>query len=243
MIVNYKVNGWEIITQRTHGLLALQLALKWRIEERGDRWPELLVAIADHDDAHVELQRNDLLTQQGGPLDFKMRDFKLEHGLRTMEFAISKSRYIALICSMHMEFIAGDSASQVAAVQQFLKSQRSLRTVWRRQLNIKEAEAQKDYRLLEWCDAFSLLICQRENQPEERWVEISHGPNGGSYKMSQPEDNALTVVPWPFEDDQFEVKFERRELQQLKFSSCNQFKKAFLEAPVKEKIWQIKKTS
>jgi hypothetical protein len=30
MIVNYKVNGWEIVTQRTHALLAMQLALQWK---------------------------------------------------------------------------------------------------------------------------------------------------------------------------------------------------------------------
>ena len=71
MIVNYKANGWEVITQRSHALLALQLALHWQAAEQGQRWPELLVAIADHDDAQIELQRNDLLTPQGGPLDLQ----------------------------------------------------------------------------------------------------------------------------------------------------------------------------
>src|ERR1700712_4618830 len=105
MIVNYKANGWEIITQRAHGLLAFQLAMHWPAKRHCNRWAELLVAIADHDDAHTELQREDLLTAHGGPLDFKMKGFDIEHGLRTMEFALSKSRYIALLCSLHLDFI------------------------------------------------------------------------------------------------------------------------------------------
>jgi hypothetical protein len=241
MIVNYRANGWEIITQRTHALLALQLALHWKNSGRSSRWPELLVAIADHDDAQIELQRDDLLTEQGGPLDFKMRDFKLEHGQRTMEFAISKSRYIALLCSMHLEFIAGEPGKHAAPVHRFLTTQKALRSSWRRQLKIGEAVAQQDYRLLEWCDALSLLICQRDNQPEERHVEISQGPDGQTYHLAQPAPGVLSVTPWPFEEEKFEVRFERRELQQLKFRSCEQFKKVFLKASVQEKSWQIKR--
>ncbi len=243
MIVNYKINGWEVITQRTHGLLAMQLGSHWRKEERGDRWPELLIAIADHDDAHIELERDDLLTVQGGPLDFKMKSFKLEHGLRTMAFALSKSRYIALLCSMHLAFLAAQTEPEILSVAKFLAAQENMRSIWRHQLKINETDAKADYRLLEWCDAFSLLICQRENQPEERWVEISNGPNGNTYSMSQPAPGVLTVEPWPFDVVAFEVRFERRELQQLKFRSCEQFKKVFLKAPVKEKIWLIKKSS
>jgi hypothetical protein len=241
LIVNYKENGWEVITQRAHGLLAAQLALQWQKADRPKRWAELLVAIADHDDAQVELQRGDLLTPQGGPLDFKMKHFELEHGLRTIESALSKSRYIALLCSMHLDFIAGKKTDQSASVQQFLKTQKILRTFWRRQLGIKEAEAVFDYGLLEWCDALSLLICQHENQPAERAVEISSGPDNKRYQLIQPASGSLTVRPWPFEAEQFEVRFEKKTLQQLKFRSCDQFKKVFLKAAVKEKCWLIKK--
>lgn len=83
MIVNYKPNGWEIITQRSHGLLALQLALHWPSAGR-KRWAELLAAIAEHDDAQTELERDDLLTAQGGPMDFSMKKFSLEHAQRTI---------------------------------------------------------------------------------------------------------------------------------------------------------------
>ncbi|MDB4999689.1 MAG: hypothetical protein JWR76_766, partial [Mucilaginibacter sp.] len=61
MIVNYTEQGWEIITQRAHGLLAAQVAMQWRKKDRPNRWVETVIAIADHDDAQTELQANDLL--------------------------------------------------------------------------------------------------------------------------------------------------------------------------------------
>ena len=243
MIVNYRAEGWEIVTQRTHALLALQLALRWEKADRHKRWPELLVAIADHDDAQIELERSDLLSSLGGPLDFKMREFKLEHGERTIEFALSKSRYVALMCSIHLEFIAGNSKLQSLQVRKFLADQRVQRATWRKQLHLSAKEVKADYRLLEWCDALSLLICQRENQPEEREVEISQGPDDIPYYLSQPEPGILCVEPWPFSVNEFEVRMDRRELHDLKFAGCDEFKKAFMSAFIQEKIWKIKKSS
>ncbi|MBL4675037.1 MAG: DUF3891 family protein, partial [Mucilaginibacter sp.] len=175
MIVNYQKNGWEVITQRAHGLLAAQLAANWRTKDRPARWIEFLVAVADHDDAQTELQRDDLLTPQGGPLDYKMRAFDLDHARRTLEFAGSKSRYIALLCSLHLHFIAGERSGQNEAVRHYLDVQKKQRTIWRRHLQMSEEVSERDYRLLEWCDALSLLICQHDDQPALRAVEISEG--------------------------------------------------------------------
>jgi hypothetical protein len=57
MIVNYTEAGWEVITQRAHGLLAAQIAGQWKHIVRTGRWTETLLAIAEHDDAQVELAR------------------------------------------------------------------------------------------------------------------------------------------------------------------------------------------
>ena len=55
MIANYTENGWQVVTQRAHGILAAQFAYHWKKSERPDRWVETLLAIAEHDDAEVEL--------------------------------------------------------------------------------------------------------------------------------------------------------------------------------------------
>eukprot|EP01037_Dinobryon_pediforme_P013148 gene13148-13250_t len=118
-----------------------------------ERWIETLLAIAEHDDAQVELERVDLLTPQGGPVDFKMKVFDERHCIQTLDFAWPKSRNIALLCSMHLEFIYGAACAENAKAAKFIKEQKLLQKHWRKELNLTTAEAPRDYRLLEWCDA------------------------------------------------------------------------------------------
>ncbi|AYL95212.1 DUF3891 family protein [Mucilaginibacter celer] len=240
MIVNYTKNGWEVITQRAHGMLAAQLASHWHHSVRTERWLETLLAIAEHDDARVEPGDDELLTHQGGPADFKMKTYNQGHCQRTFEASISKSRYVALLCSMHLDFVYGSLCKNNAEDQSFMKAQEALRRGWRKELHITIKQAEKDYRLMEWCDALSLLICQRENQPEGRAVEISKGPDNGNYLLTQDEPGILKITPWPFEEKEFKVAFETRLINQLTFKNNDEFRKAFYAAGVIEKSWIIK---
>lgn len=236
MIVNYREKGWEVVTQRAHGLLAAQIALHWRHKDRGVRWLELLLAIAEHDDANVELEKDDLLTCTGGPLDFKMVRFDAVHCQRTMSFALSKSRYIALICSMHLTFVYKQFQDDDPQAAAFIKEQRVLQKMWKKALNISAGEIKRDYQLLEWCDALSLLLCQHDEQPEARMVEVSAGPDGRNYLLKKCDDGNLTVLPWPFEASHFELRFERRLIPQLTFEDTADFRKSFHQAEVSEVI-------
>jgi hypothetical protein len=241
MIVNYTEEGWEIITQRAHGLLAAKIAMQWQHSVRTERWMETLIAIAEHDDAQVELERDNLLTPQGGPVNFKMNVFEEHHCTQTMDFALSKSRYIALLCSMHLEFVYGAACAENPNATHFMREQRLLQKHWRKELKLTIAEAERDYRLLEWCDALSLLLCQHENQPEGRAIEISNGPDEKEYRLMQAGPETLTIVPWPFETNQFELYFETRLIPQLAFKDAAEFRAAFRSAPVTEKRWLFKK--
>lgn len=241
MIVTYTDKGWEIITQRTHGLLAAQIASNWRVKDRSRRWLETMLAIAEHDDAQIELERDDLLTELGGPFNFDMRRFDLDHCKRTYEFSISKSRYIAILNLMHLQFVYGKEVkNDLSALKLMTSVSRDIRQ-FRGELGITASEAQKDYDLLEWCDALSLLICQHYIQPESRAVEISKGPDHKPYKLIHIEANRLSVDPWPFETDSFEVYVESRTIPQLRFKNSEDFKKQFINADVSEKIWNLEK--
>ena len=110
------------------------------------------------------------------------------------------------------------------------------------QLDIDRKEAERIYYLLEWCDAFSLLLCQQQLQPEKRGVEISTGPDGKVYQLFEVGEGKLTVEPWPFEADKFTLSFESREIKQLKFDSSAEFRKVFIEAAVIDNTWEIIKT-
>ncbi|MDB5140451.1 MAG: hypothetical protein JWR12_2367 [Mucilaginibacter sp.] len=237
MIVNYSEEGWEIITQRAHGLLSAQIAMQWRKKDRPERWTETVLAIADHDDAQIELEANDLLTPLGGPVNYKMRLFEAGHCRRLQNFSLSKSRHIGLLCSMHMVFLHQKEAQTNPEAKHFLNEQIKLQQIWRKELNISEMEASRIYALLEWCDALSLLLCQHEVQPENRIIEISQGPDKKQYKLMQNKNGSLTVKPWPFENASFTLNVEYRIINQLQFKDCDQFKAAFLKVEVNEKVW------
>ena len=241
MIVNYKEAGWQVITQRAHGIVAAQIAAHWRLKDRPERWTETLLAIAEHDDAENELDRENLLTPTGGPLNFDMKNFELEHCQKLSSLTIAKSRFIALLTSMHMVFLYQKDEKTDAEAKVFLNEQRKLQAEWRKELGLSAAEADRVYNLLEWCDALSLLICKGEMPPEKRRLEISTGPDGKLYHLSQVGETVLTVQPWPFETKSFEVCFETRLLSRLQFSSSDELREDFQKTPVKEVRWTLKK--
>lgn len=241
MIVTYKEDGWQVVTQRSHGILAAQLAAQWRIKDRPERWTETLLAIAEHDDAEVELDGENLLTPTGGPLNFDMKVFELAHCEKLSMLTQTKNRYIALLTSLHMEFLYRKDAANDAKAKKFLKEQAKLREKWRKALHFTEAETLRIYDLVEWCDACSLLLCQCRPQPESRKLEISTGPDKKIYHLMQTGDESLTIEPWPFEAKNFIISLEYRIIKQLQFASSADFRKAFLKAPVEEQLWTVKR--
>lgn len=239
MIVTYKENGWQIVTQRSHGILAAQLAAHWQVKDRPKRWIETLLAIAEHDDAEAELDGENLVTVTGGPLNFDMKVFDLQHCEKLSMFTQTKNRYIALLTSLHMEFLYRKDAIHDFKAKKFLKEQATLRKKWRKDLQLTETETLRIYDLMEWCDACSLLLCQCKLQPESRKLEISMGPDKKIYHLIQTSDDSITIEPWPFETKNFLISFEYRISKKLQFESSADFRKIYLQTKVEEQVWKV----
>lgn len=227
MIVNYCNNGWEIITQRAHGLLAGQICARWKISGQTSRWIETLVATTEHDDVFNEFTRGPLLADSGGPLDFKMTVFDESACYEMMENALSKSQFIALLFAKHIAFTHGKEN----AAKPYLAILKKQEGQWVKGAKSSEGEVSRAYELLQFCDAFSLLICQNQIPPEQRQLEISQGPGGTSFRFFQTEQR-LVVEPWPFEADRFELSYERRGLREISFKNDKAFREALRNAEV-----------
>ena len=239
MIVTYKEEGWQIVTQRAHGIVAAGLAMAWRRKDRPRRWTETVLAIAEHDDAEVELDGKNVLTPTGGPINFDMTTFDGAHCQKLSMLTQTKSRLIALLTSLHMVFLYGKEAAENKEASAFLETQKRLQEGWAKELGMEKGEYLRLYDLLEWCDACSLLICQEKLQPEKRKMEISVGPDKKMYHLVQVDDTTLTVEPWPFEEKTFTISFEWRLVKQLQFSSSAQFREAFQQAEIQETTWTV----
>jgi len=232
MIVNYTENGWQIITQRSHGLLAGQLCGNWNIKEQPDRWIETLIAAAEHDDVYNEFEQSDLLNGKGGPLNYTMTTFSKPDCERLMNMAVTKSAYIAVLTSRHIQFVHGKEP----AAKSYCEALKKREKLWMETVGISSVEVDSAYQLLEFCDALSLLICQALIQPSQRKTEVSQGPDGTTYQVYSPKDNHLVLTPWPFEKHSFTVNYESRLLEQLSFKSIKELREALHKATVSSHV-------
>ena len=228
MIVTSHQKGWKIINHRSHGLLAAMLAYQYDIDLPNDVVLPTLIAIAEHDDGVKETTQNKNLTAAGAPRHFQVSDDSkksdLTQPLNVMEIASSKSQLNALLTSLHIKFLySGHEEGKDKELDAFLKDQEKLRKGVLKNLNIDKKYADRLYRFVEWCDAFSLLICMDKIQPEGRKIEISQSPDGDMNQAFYKPNHEITVEPWVFKSDNFKVFYEYKILEQLKFNSIEEF--------------------
>lgn len=246
MIVTNKDFGWEVIHQQAHGLLALHLGINWHVEKRPVNWIETLVALTEHDDGQDTWEDRHHLTQAGAPMDFNIQSYSVAQARRMIEIALEKSRWNALMVSMHASFLYEPVRHHPVGHQQkkmteFLDQQQKNQRDWLRMLKMKRQQAEYAYDFIQWCDAFSLILCQDLVPPDGRRLEISPGPDKIPYYVFQRPDGVLRVDPWPYEIDSFTVNVEAFEVRQLSFESDRALYDAIQKADVIQKQWTVER--
>ena len=98
-------------------------------------------------------------------------------------------------------------------------------------MKITKADVDQAYAFMQWCDRFSLILCQQELPDDERALEISKSHDGQRYDVIQYSNNLLTVTPWCFEADRFTVNVEASTLTQVKFEDNLSLTNALKQAP------------
>ena len=246
MIVIAHQKGWKIINQRSHGLLAAMLAYQYDIDLPNDIIVPAIIAIAEHDDGVEETTQERNLTEVGAPRHFMVDDGSnktdLTQKVSVMEISSSKSQLNALLTSLHMKFLySGSDTESDKELDVFLKDQEKLRKDILKNLDIDKKYAERLYRFVEWCDAFSLLICMDKIQPEGRKMEVSECPDGNMNQTYYKPNKDITVEPWVFKNDSFKVFYEYKILEQLKFDSVEEFNKVCKNTPVQREEFTFSK--
>ncbi len=246
MIVNATQNGWEVIYHRAHALLAAQLGGQWRRKDAPPRLYETLAAISHHDDLEKEWEE-DNLTEAGAPKDFMLSSkADVRAGIQKLadlaKNALYRGRWVALLISMHISRLNEPSRGQFPELDKLLDEQLENQQRLRKGLGIKKEEVDAAYAFMQWCDRLSLILCQQELPDDERFLEISKGPEGQRYDIMQRSDNLVVVKPWPFQDDKFTVNVEACDLSQVKFDSNTELTQALQEAPIKVLEWTFVKS-
>jgi Protein of unknown function (DUF3891) len=242
VIVNATTNGWEIIYHRAHALLAAQLAGQWRRKNAPARLYETLAAISHHDDLEKEWEEH-IVTEAGAPMDFMLNPvIDIEKMANLVKNARYRGRWVALLISKHMSRLLERSRGKMTELDKFLDEQLENQKLWTQELEIEKTDVEAAYAFMQWCDRLSLILCQQELPADERWLEISKGPDDERYDIMQRPDSLVTVKPWPFEDEKFTVNIEACDITQLKFKSSSELSQALQEAPIKILEWTFVKS-
>jgi hypothetical protein len=241
VIVNQYEQGWEIIYHRAHALLAAQIAGHWRRQNSPPRLYETVTAISHHDDLEKEWEDKNL-TPAGAPLDFTLdKDTNLPKLRKHTIDACYRGRWVAMLISMHMSFLNEGKRGESPEIDSFLDEQIERQKQFRQGLQISQQEADEAYAFMQWCDRLSLILCQQQLPVGERALEISKGPDGKRYDVTQLPDERVSVTPWPFEENEFTVNVEVSHLNQLQFESSAALTIALQTAPIKTLEWTFAK--
>jgi Protein of unknown function (DUF3891) len=237
VIVNATPNGWEVIYHRAHALLAAQIAGQWERKNAPPRLYETLATISHHDDLEKEWEENNL-TEAGAPMDFMMNpEIEVDKLATLINNARYRGRWVTLLTSKHICRINESRRGTLPELDKFLDEQIQKQEHWRKELGIEEEDADAAYAFMQWCDRLSLILCQQELPADERFLEISTGPDGQRYDIMQRSDRLVTVKPWPFEDEKFTVNVEACDLSQVKFETPSELVQALQDAPIKVLEW------
>lgn len=240
MIVNPTPDGWQIIYQQAHALLAAQLMYQWPPFLAPDRWVGLLAALTQHDDEQARWRGHYGLTPAGAPADFAMQPFSLEQATGVLHAARFQGRWRSLLTSLHLSTLHESQRGHSSATDQFLDEQQARQKQWRRELKATKKEARQAYTLLHWCDRLSLILCRQELPEMGRALEIWAGPDGRRYDVLRPApDGPVQVQPWPFREARFGVSVEAARLRQLRFQDDAELSAALHQAPIETLTWEL----
>ncbi len=246
MIVTMTDDGWEVIHQPAHALLASKLAQQWKQSERSPFWTELLVAIAQHDNQQRGLGGDIYLTSTGAPKGFTVSKGEgdvdsLEQPREVIHQARYQSQYVSLLTAMHVSTLYKPKRTSSKLLDKFLAELELQQKQWRNSLGISVKQAKADYALLLWCDRCSLILCQDEIPAGGRRLEVERGPKGTRHFLWQGDDKTLGVAAWPFEAKEFSVNVEVQQLKQLRFESERALRQALRDAEITIRTWTFRK--
>ncbi len=245
MIVTSIETGWEVVFQRSHGLLAGQIAGRFRPEFQPDLWIETLEAILSHDDNKQPFTGRHYVTDLGAPRDFTLVEMsspdRVAEARRRITENHRKHRWCGLLMSRHVEFLYSGEEGVTDEMRDLLADESDRRRKVLRQMGVKKQDFEDAYQLLRWCDRCSLILARNRIPGMGRRIEVTHGLHGELYELWRRDDESIAVEPWPFQDDEFVVEIELRQATRLAFEDDADLIDHLEQADIEKREWLFRK--
>ncbi len=244
MIVNQTDTGWDIIFQPAHALLSTQLAGRWKQDPNPPRWWDTLVAVAQHDNGWQEWEQEPKLTEAGQPMNFI--NMPPPDAIAQWERGIARgrhqSRWVGLLISCHATSLYSGREGEVKVLDEFLERQKAQQKKWQTELGVSDDEVAVAYRWIRFFDWLSLVLCWQRLPTNGSPIELGIGPDGVKYEARAAANQQVTISPYPFTDDTFDVNVEVRTVHQRSYTDPDVFKAALWEGPSTVRTWTITHT-
>jgi hypothetical protein len=221
--------GWEILTQRNHALLAAELLAPWPPERRPQPWFQLLNACAQHDHGWLESELDCLVDETGRPIDFLHMTIEASLGVsrRSLQHAEAQSRWCAILVARHLEYLF--SAKDDPATLACAAETRSRRQAYMEELGVSRQHVEEMYELLCWADSLSLVLCC---QDLEFTRMLSLQAQGRDFTVHQLGRDRWSLSPWPYPEARLRLQYEVRVLPQSRFADAKALRQALRQASV-----------
>ncbi len=245
MICNRREDGWELVYQNAHGVVAMELLRHWRAPDRPGgspgRWGEVLYAAAQHDNGWQEWEPGDHLTALGTPRHFEeTTDADI---VRQSEMALGRVRHASLFAGLLLieHFRTLYAASEDADTQAMLRRQTAEAAKYRRVLDVSAQDVKAHYEYLRFADTLSLTLCLRRlDLMADRRIEIET-VGGVRYFAFRRADESICVEPWPYDVASFDVSAEAYHLPALTFESNDALAAAVADARIVPRVWTVRR--
>jgi len=243
MIVNQNIEGWEIFSHSSHGLLAGKIAHEINDSYKNENWVATLAAIIEHDDRQLNFDEKEYLTKIGTPKDFLLENRNVHEIVKRSRRLLAQSReksiWIAMLIAHHLQFIYKEMAIDKKTISKFLKELQQIEAGYMKDLDLTEKKLDAIYQIMVFADRCSLILCQDEIPMKNRQLEINTSIDGQTFWIKRKENGDLQIKPWIFEKESFTVNAEYKLVTQSSFISNNEFEKLLDKSALKIRTWKL----
>lgn len=249
IIVDQPNETWRIVHQPDHARVSGELAQRWRRPNLLPQaiWPRFIEAVRRHDDGWFAAESEPAVDREGWPYNF--RNLPTPHHLalwrRSIQHVGDDDLYQGVLIALHGRWlythIVEVSQSHAEAVQAFLREvdqylDQAIDKLRQGDPAQQQATGPNELaaarKLLGLFDAMSLMLVGA--LPTDGFDSpMPFGDREAKLTLTTT-PAGMTVTPWPFETDDFEVVMPMRELPQQSFAGSADFAQKLAHAAVRE---------
>ncbi len=239
MVVKNTSDGWDIVTQTNHALLAAQIANELLPKYKEHFWLETCLSISSHETLETDFNSGEKINDLGMPIDFRQNESSksdLYNKIESMVFkARNKSLIIAALVSKHLLFLHQKDINKKKVENLCINTIKAAQKIHK----INNDVFGLMYGVLRFSDRLSLMIVTDELPDLNRKFDINNA--FGENHIIKSMNDGYTVKPWPFANSKLDLYFEFRILKEAIFSSEDKFIDAFNKSEIKIKRIAFKK--